>query len=344
MYKIVSFFFTAIAAFSIVACSNQNNGQERPKSAPLAVEYLPIKYEVFSSNYITNGEVMPFEEVNIRSEVTGRVQSIHFREGDKVQKGQRIFSLDARDLQADLKKNEVLLKQAKVDVERRKTLLENKAISQEEFDQFVNRYEEYQATEAQLLARIDAYHIRAPFDGVLGLRYVSEGSMVSVGELLSVLAMQSPLKLEFSVPERYAQIVNVGDSVLFTLRNSLDTLRAKVYARDSRIQADARALRVRAEFENKKDQIIPGGFARVIYPLEIRENAILIPTDAIVAQSDGEFVVKIVDGVAKVTKIQTIERTSTRALVITGLQEGDTIALSGLLYLRDGSPVKIKEN
>lgn len=344
MHKIVSIPLSIFAAIIIYGCSNQGNGQERPQSIPLSIEYLPLKSEVFTSNFITNGEVMPFEEVSIRSEVTGRIQSIHFREGEAVKKGQRIFSLDARDLQADLKKNEVLLKQAKVDVERRKTLLENKAISQEEFDQFVNRYEEYQATEAQLLARIDAYHIRAPFDGVLGLRYVSEGSMVSVGELLSVLAMQSPLKLEFSVPERYAQIVNVGDSILFTLRNSLDTLKAKVYARDSRIQADARALRVRAEFENKEDQIIPGGFARVIYPLEIRENAILIPTDAIVSQSDGEFVVKIVGGLAQVTRIQTIERTSTRALVLAGLQEGDTIALSGLLYLKNGTPVKLQEN
>lgn len=330
-----------LSMFISCSGSDQKNGSNNSKS--ISVRYLVVSEDTFNTNYTTNGNILPFEEVNVRSEITGRVQSIHFEEGQLIKKGQLIISLDARELQADLEKTNVLLRQSKIDLDRRESLLESKAISQEEFDQFSNRHEELQATRSQLIARMDAYQVRAPFNGTIGLRYVSEGAMVSVGDLFTNVAVQNPLKIEFAIPEKYAQVIRVGDKIKFNVRNLKDTLEATVYAKDSRIQSDSRALRVRAEFDNHDGRITPGGFASVVYPLQVNDKAILIPTDAIISQNDGEFVIKINGGIAQKIKISTTERTSTSALVSSGLQNNDTIALTGLLYLRDGIPVDFQE-
>ncbi|TVQ80154.1 MAG: efflux RND transporter periplasmic adaptor subunit [Flavobacteriales bacterium] len=336
--------FTPLMALSMLtSCSEPDEKSGSNKSKSISVRYLVIKEDTFNTTYTTNGNILPFEEITVRSEITGRVQSIHFKEGQHIKKGQLIISLDARELEADLEKTMVLLRQSKIDLDRRKSLLESKAISQEEFDQFSNRHEELLATKSQLTARMDAYQVRAPFDGTVGLRYISEGAMVSVGDIFTNIAVQNPLKIEFAIPEKYAQVVSVGDRLRFNVRNLSDTLEALIYAKDSRIQQDSRALRVRAQFDNSDGRITPGGFASIEYQLQVHDKAILIPTDAIISQNDGEYVIRINGGISQKVKISTTERTSTSALVSSGLQKNDTIALTGLLYLRDGIPVDLQE-
>ncbi|MCC5918665.1 MAG: efflux RND transporter periplasmic adaptor subunit [Cryomorphaceae bacterium] len=329
------------ALILLSACSsNHGNGAE---SEPLTIDYLPLKERIFNSDLRLNGSLLPNEETTMRSEVNGRVWKIDFEEGNFIKKGQRLVQLDVRDLLAEKEKTEVLFNQAKTDRERRTPLLKSKAISQEEFDQFQNRELELKATLNQLEARIDQYKITAPFDGIVGLRNVSVGSMVSPGEMIGTLVMTHPLKVEFAVPEQYAQLVSVGDTIYFSLRNSEDTLSARVFATDGRISPTTRSLRVRAIYENPDHKLIPGAYVRVIYPLEVKKDAILIPTDAVVSQSDGEWVMRIINGKAQPTKVQTGERTADEVLIRRGLSANDTIALTGLLYLREGMPVTLEQ-
>jgi membrane fusion protein, multidrug efflux system len=329
--------------FTIVSCrqKEQNNGKT---NKPLEVRYLAIQTQPFETDLILNGNLLPNEEVSLRSEVNGRILQIRFNEGERVRKGQLLVQLDARDLEAEREKTKVLYDQAKTDLERRKGLLESKVISREEYDQFFNREKELKATLRQLDARIDQFRITAPFDGIVGLRNISTGGMVSPGEAVGSLVMNSPLKLEFSVPEQYAQLVQHNDEVKFSLRNQSDTFTAKVFATDGRISPTTRSLRVRALFTNIEADLIPGAYAKIIYPLEVHKEAVLIPTDAIISQSDGQKVMRIVAGKAVPAMVETGERTADNVLITRGLSHGDTIALTGLLYLKEGMPVTLQNS
>lgn len=329
----------------VSACSSNSGGDEQKSNqSALDVRYMVAKGQPFNKSLPLNGTLLPNEEITMRSEVNGRVVRILFEEGDYVKKGQLLVQLDDRDLVAELEKTKVLYNQAKIDVERRESLLKTKAISQEEFDTYFNREKELKAEINQLEARIDQYRINAPFEGIAGLRSISSGTMVSTGEAIATLTMPHPLKIEFSVPEQYAQLVKRNDTIHFSLRNSSDTLSARVFATDGRISPTTRSLRVRAIYNNKTEKLIPGAYVTVIYPLEVFDDAILIPTDAVVSSSDGQRVMKIHKGKAQPTLVETGERTSDDVQIVRGLSSGDTIALTGLLYLRKGMPVTLQEN
>ncbi len=330
-----------VTVFSACSEAGENKGGQQKRT--LDVCYLVTSSTPFSKSLVLNGSLIPNEEITMRSEVNGRVVSILFEEGDRVQKGQTLVRLDDRDLRAELEKTEIMHRQAKVDVKRRESLLKDKAISEEEYDTYSNREKELSAGIKQLEARIDQYRIKAPFDGLVGLRSVSQGTMVSVGETIASLVMTSPLKVEFSVPEEYAQLVKPGDTIFFTLRNNSDTLSAHVFATDGRISPSTRSLKVRALYDNRDDKLIPGAYANVIYPLTVYADAIMIPTDAVVSSSDGQRVMHIKNGKAYPTLVKTGERTENEVHVLDGLRSGDTIALTGLLYLREGMAVELQE-
>ncbi len=339
-------FFNATIIFTLIisACSSSKDDDKQiSKGSALDVRYMIVEGQPFNKSLTLNGTLLPNEEITMRSEVSGRVVRILFEEGDDVKKGQLLVQLDNRDLVAELEKTKILYSQAKIDVERRESLLKTKAISQEEFDTFSNRKKELNAEINQLEARIDQYHINAPFAGIAGLRSISSGTMLSAGEAIATLTMTHPLKLEFSVPEQYAQLVKRNDTIHFTLRNSSDTLSARVFAIDGRISPTTRSLRVRAIYNNQREKLIPGAYATVIYPLEVFDDAILIPTDALVSASDGQRVMKIHRGKAQPTLVETGERTADDVQIVRGLSSGDTIALTGLLYLRKDMPVTLQE-
>ncbi len=325
------------------SCSENAEQNGNKQKSTLEVRYLVTSSQPFSKSLVLNGTLIPNEEITMRSEVNGRVVDILFKEGDRVSKGQTLVRLDDRELRAELEKTEILHRQAQTDVKRRESLLEDKAISEEEFDTYVNREKELSADIRQLKARIDQYRIQAPFNAVVGLRNVSQGSMVSTGEAIASLVMTSPLKVEFSVPEQYAQLIEPNDTVLFTLRNSNDTLKADVFATDGRVSPSTRSLKVRALYNNKDTKLIPGAYAKVIYPLTVYNDAIMIPTDAVVSSSDGQRVMHIKNGKAYPTLVKTGERTEDAVHILAGLSSGDTIALTGLLYLREGMSVTLQQ-
>ncbi|MCH8546069.1 MAG: efflux RND transporter periplasmic adaptor subunit [Cryomorphaceae bacterium] len=333
-----------ITLLILSACRSSNSdGEQKGQGAALEVRYMIVEGQPFSKSLTLNGTLLPNEEITMKSEVNGRVVRLLFEEGDFVKRGQLLVQLDDRDLVAELEKTKVLYNQAKIDVNRREGLLKSKAISEEEFDTFANREKELKAEINQLAARIDQYRINAPFDGVVGLRNISSGTMISTGESIASLTMPHPLKLEFSVPEQYAQLVKRNDTIHFTLRDNSDTLSATVFATDGRISPTTRSLRVRALYNNKTEKLIPGAYAKVIYPLEVYDEAILIPTDAVISSSDGQRVIKIHRGKAQPTLVETGERTSDDVQITRGLSSGDTIALTGLLYLRKDMPVTLQE-
>ncbi len=232
-----------------------------------------------------------------------------------------------------------LIKLAEEKEFRQRSLLEKDAISRESYDQIAT---ELQALEADLLliqARIAETELRAPFDGIIGLRLLSEGSYASPSTKIVRLVKTSPLKIEFSIPERYAGEVRPGFPIEFRIDGNNNVFKASVYAVDPKIDIITRTIVVRALYPNTKDELKPGRFASITMRLSQIDNTIAIPTEAVIPEMDGEKVFLYKSGKAFPVKVTTGLRTESLIQIQDGLHFGDTLLTSGILQLREDLPV-----
>jgi membrane fusion protein (multidrug efflux system) len=287
----------------------------------------------------SSGTVLPDEEVELSFETSGKIVGIHFTEGARVKKGDLLAKMNDRHLQAQLLKLQAQKKLAEEKEFRQRSLLEKDAISRESYDQIAT---ELQAIEADILlvqARIAETELRAPFDGTIGLRLLSEGSYASPSTKIVRLVKTSPLKIEFSIPERYAGEVRPGFPIEFQIDGISNSFRAVVYAVDPKVDIDTRTIMVRAMYPNKNEELKPGRFASIIMQLAQIENTIAIPTEAIIPEMDGEKVFIYKSGKAFPVKVTTGLRTEALLQITEGLNFGDTLLTSGILQLREDLPV-----
>jgi membrane fusion protein (multidrug efflux system) len=220
-------------------------------------------------------------------------------------------------------------------------LLDINGISQSEYDQSLNQLNSLKEDEEFTRAQISKTELRAPFTGVIGLKNVSEGSYVSPAQTIAWFQQIDPVKVDFSIPEKYGSMVSIGDKITFTASNSRDTMKGEVYAIQPRIDVSTRTLQVRAISPNKDGKIIPGSFVKVELALKEYNNAILLPTEAIVPVLKGKNVFVFRNGKAESQKIETGIRTDTKVQVVDGILPGDTIITSGIMQLRPGMAVNL---
>jgi membrane fusion protein (multidrug efflux system) len=185
--------------------------------------------------------------------------------------------------------------------------------------------------------------IKAPFSGTVGLRQVSEGAYVTPGQRIATLTRTQPVKIEFSVPERFAGSVKKGSRIQFTIEGNSESLEAAVYAVEPRIDPLTRALTVRALYPNRRNELNPGSFARVEFNLSHMENALTVPAQAIVPELGGNKVFVYRSGVAREVKVAIGIRTSNAVQILDGLATGDTVITTGILQVREGMPVTIDQ-
>ena len=191
------------------------------------------------------------------------------------------------------------------------------------------------------MPQIDKTEIRAPFRGFIGLKYVSEGSYISTNRRIANLIDMNPIKIEFSVPEKYAGKVQVNDRITFTVQGREQTYDARVFAIEPRLDPFTRTMTMRAVTPNPTGELIPGSFAQVKLIIEENENAIMIPTHALIPELGGQKVFLYKNGVAEPVAVETGMRTEQVIQVTHGLQPGDTLITSGMLQLRLGLAVEI---
>jgi membrane fusion protein (multidrug efflux system) len=291
----------------------------------------------------TAGSILANEEVEIRSEISGRITKLFFKEGDNVRKGAILFHINDEDLKARLRKLQFNKKLAEDNEFRQKKLLEKEAISQREYDIAVNSVNTIQADIEDLQAQIAKYSVRAPFDGSLGLRYVSEGAFISPATRIASLTNLNPAKLDFSIPAKYAQSVGKGSKVYFTIDDNSEKFIATVFAVDPKIDPQTRTLQLRATAPNPKHNLIPGAFTKIELILKTNNNAILIPTEAVIPEANGSKVFIVKNGKAKPVKILLGSRTNLTVQVLDGLAKGDTLITVGSLQVKPDGEVEIKE-
>ena len=300
-----------------------------------------IKPQLLTDQIQISGSLMPDEEVDLSFETSGKIVEINFDEGTTVKKGQLLAKVNDRQLQAQLQRLVAQLKLAEDRVFRQNALLERDAVSKEAYEQVKTELATLNADIDLVKANIAMTELRAPFDGVIGLRQVSVGSYASPTTLLAKLTKIIPLKIEFSVPERYASQVKKGTNLNFELEGKLSSFPAKVYATESRIDQSTRTLTVRALYANSNGAILPGRYASIQLKKEEIPNAIAIPSESIVPEMGKDKVFLYKSGKAEPVEITAGIRTVAEVQVIKGLQMGDTIITSGTLQLRTGLPVTL---
>ena len=225
-----------------------------------------------------------------------------------------------------------------------KALFEKEAVSQEAFQEAEANLSKLEADIEEVKARLAQTELRAPFDGVIGLRQVSEGAYASPTTNVAVLTNTSKLKIEFNIPERYAGILKEGAELTFTVEGDSIQHSAAVYATNSRVNTDTRTFTVRAIYDNKDGKLVPGRYVDVSLNTRTFSNAIAVPSEAIISEMGIDKVYLYKNGKAMPTDIQKGLRTESHSQVLSGLSVGDTVITSGTMQLRTGSAVVLKNN
>ncbi|GAB3535053.1 efflux RND transporter periplasmic adaptor subunit [Pontibacter brevis] len=314
-----------------------------PMAQKVAVDVFVVSPTAYQNRITSTGTVLPNEDVDLRSEIAGRVTNINFEEGARVKKGQLLLKVNDADMRAQLQKLQSNQKLYSDMEERQRTLLEKEYISRQEYDQVSNQLATATADIQALKATLDKAYVRAPFDGVIGLRQVSEGSYVSATTPIARIVDISPVKIEFSVPGRYSQMVKVGDEITFTSEGVAEQYKAKIYAIQPNIDPATRTMQVRALYENTREDVKPGAFVKVELPLKEVEQAILIPTEAIIPEASGQKVFLAQNGKAVPKMVKIGQRSESLIQIVEGIAPGDTIIRSGILQVRPGSDLNIRQ-
>jgi membrane fusion protein (multidrug efflux system) len=317
-----------------------NNKSEKDK--PSNVSGILVKTQTFDTNLSLSGSLEANEQVEIRSEVSGIVEAIYFKEGATVAKGQVLFKVNDIELRAQLGQAKTKESLASENERRAKLLLQKEAISQEEYEIARADFKSAQAQSELIRAQISKTAVKAPFAGKIGLRSISPGTYITPSILVAKLVNTSKLKITFSIPEKYANQVQMNSVLSFKVAGSDENYTAKIYALEPEISVNTRTLQVRAVAENEKGKLFPGTFAEVVFPLDKINNAILIPTEAIIPVQNGKKVFVSNAGKAHEIMVETGTRTATSVLILSGLKVGDTILTSGIMSLKEEAPVKVK--
>lgn len=334
----------ALILIAVAGCGESNSKPISRDAGGLAlsVETTVLQPQLLRNQIFTTGTLLANEEVELRSEISGRIIGVYFDEGRRITKGELMLKINDRELLAEQKRKELEEKQASDDEGRKRQLFEKNVISQEDYDKSLNSLRLIQAEKEVIESQLAKTEIRAPFDGVVGLRYLSEGGYVSPNMLAATMQDLDPMKVEFSIPEKYAGLLTNGTQIKVSVGESGDTANGVIYAVESKIDPGTRTIKARAKIPNPKETLVPGSFAKVEITLEEFPNAIVIPTGAVIPEISGEKVFICKDGKARAVPIKTGIRTESNIQVISGLSAADTLITTGLLQLADGKSVKIQ--
>jgi membrane fusion protein, multidrug efflux system len=313
-----------------------NTGQQPVQAECMVAENTPGEF-----SYTAVGKIRANERVELVSEVSRRLISIHFQEGSKVKKGDLLFHLDDAEWIAELSRLKAKLNLARETEERNVQLLNSGGISRQIFDEMVSQRKILEAEKQILNVKIEKANIRAPFDGFAGIRNVSEGAFLSPGTVLTVIEDLSKLKLEFTVPEVYAATIKKGERVSFRTDGIPCFQNAVIEAFDPSVSETTGNYRVLALVEKPNPALKAG----VVVSINIRTSSpapvLFIPTQALVPVAGGYNVFALKNGKADLRKVTTGIRSEKTVEIVSGINHRDTILLTGFMRVRHGSPVKI---
>jgi membrane fusion protein (multidrug efflux system) len=315
----------------------------RQMNAPkdMLVDGYVVRTEQLSNTLEASGTLVSNEEAAIQAEISARVVQINFREGQPIRKGAVLAKLYDADLRAQLQKLQTQKQLAERTLERNRALFNKGGVAQQQVDVDAASVEGFNADIANVQAQIQRTEIRAPFNGTIGLRYVSEGTVVTPNTVIASIQQTNPLKLDFSIPEKYSDVLRLGDEVRFTVASEQTPYTGKVYAIEPKVDPNTRTIKLRALVANPKNELHPGQFAKVRLELSDTPQALMVPSQAIVPSARDKKVIVSKGGKATFVVVETGLRNANKVQILKGIQPGDTVVTSGMLQLKPDASLKI---
>jgi membrane fusion protein (multidrug efflux system) len=331
-----------VLLLALVACKGKTDQKKQKDGGPKAaiVDVIVASNNKINKKIEVNGSVLPNEMTTIQSEVSGRVTFLQIPEGGSVAAGTVLARINDADLKASQQKINVQLDLAQKNEVRLKKLLAIGGINQADYDVVLNQVNTLKADLAVLQAQLDKTVIKAPFAGTLGLRMISMGAYVTPATVITTIQQVNQLKIDFSVPEFYAQKIKKGAVVHVQSADNKVTADAVVTATEPLVNATTRNLKVRAVLKGQAFNL--GAFVKVSIDATSPTNSILIPSNCIIPESTVKKVVVIKDGIGQLVEVETGERNEGLIQIVKGLSVGDSIAVSGVLFVKPNSPVKVR--
>lgn len=332
--------FTLSLVFGVVACNEKPKSMDKfNPNAPVSVDVTVVETQKVEKQIEVNGTVLASDYVELHPEVNGRLTYLQVPEGKLIKAGTIIARLNDADLQAQLSKAKVQLDLAMINEQRNKQLLAVKAINQSDYDVSLQQVRSIQADIAFTQSLIDKTVIKAPFTGQIGLRQVSVGAYINTATTIATLQSLDKLKMDFTLPELYGSYVKVGKKINISTINTGDKkVEATITAIEPQIIAASRNLKVRTSF---KGNILPGAYTKVYLQQDKAAPSIMVPSNVIIPDSKSKQIVVVRNGEAKFVSVETGYRTQTAVEITKGLQVGDSVVVAGMLFVKDGSKLKI---
>lgn len=309
----------------------------------LRVEGVIVSPTVLDQTITISGTLKPFEETVLMPEVAGRVVDINLSEGGFAKKGTLLVKLFDGDLQAQLKKSQAQLQLEEQTENRQSALMKVNGISQLDLDQTILQINSIKADIEVLTVQINKTEVRAPFDGTIGLRNISIGAQVTTATALATIRDIRHLKLDFSVPGKYSNTIKPGFKVQFSVRGDDKKYDATVMATEQDIESDTRNLKLRAIVQSDVSSLTPGEFADVELRLGEDKAALMVPTEAVIPQARTKQLIVAKQGKATFVTIKTGIRNSSSVQVISGINPGDTVVTTGILFLKPNAVLKFSK-
>jgi membrane fusion protein, multidrug efflux system len=333
---LVAFFFK----FGSSKSSDKDNKKDPKEKKQKKIDGYIVKPSLLINEISVSGSLLAFEEVDLKNEVAGRVVMINLPEGKAVKKGTLLVKLFDDDLQATLKKLKAQLAIQQQIYNRQTELIKVNGITQNDYDQTGLQLNSLRADIEVEKTLIRKTEVRAPFDGVIGLRNISVGAIITSSTLLATIRTENKIKLDFSVPEKYGSLIRTGMKISFNMNNSEKSYNATVLATEQGVDATTRNMKVRALVTGQSKDLIPGSFTNVSVRLSENKNALQVPTQAIIPQERNKSVIVARNGKAHFIPVVTGARQESKIEITQGVESGDTIITSGILFLKEGSKLR----
>jgi len=340
MHKKIMFYFFVLTM--VISCTSKKEEPKQNKSPQITIVDVIVASSSFVSNIVeANGSVVANEYVELHPEISGRLIYLNVPEGKIVQQGTIIARINDADLQAQLQKQKVGLDLAIKTEERLRKLLAVNGVNQADYDAAKTSIDSYKADIAYTEAMIDKTIIRAPFSGTVGLRQVSNGAYLTPASLIATVQQNTKMKVDFTIPESYSKQIKIGSNVDIETADSKGTKKkATIIAIEPQINIATRNLKVRAIING--DGINAGTFVKVYVAANVDAKAILVPTTCIIPDDKNKQLVVVKGGKANFVSVETGVRQTDNIEITKGVNIGDTVIVTGLLFVRPKGLVKIR--
>lgn len=310
----------------------------------IGVEVANVEVVKLTQTVSAVGTLSSENAVIIRPEISGRISVVNFKEGSAVKAGDTLIELDSAIASAELEQAQAQLRLASSQHSRASQLSNKGFVSGQARDESASQLKVSQASVALATAHLAKTVIKAPFDGLVGLRTVSVGDYVSPGQDIVPLESMDPLNVDFRVPEQFLAHAKVGASVVVSF-DALpeETREGKVSAVSPKVDEGGRSILLRAKVPNQDYRLRPGMFARV--RLQFADKpALMVPETAIAPEGDANYVYRLDTNKVSKTDVVLGLRRDGRVEIVHGLNEGDIVLVSGLQKVFEGAEVNVINN